>query len=216
MSRRIRLVVVDDHSLFRRGLVSLLSEMPDFEVVGEAGNGTETLPLIARVDPDLILLDINMPGMDGIQTVEALRKAHSRARIMMLTVSQQDSDLIGAIVAGADGYLLKNTEPEDLRTSLLRMAQGDSVLSPEVTKTVMHALTRQQVGAANNPLSDRELEVLDCLSGGQTTLQIATRLFISENTVKTHIRHILEKLDAVNRTEAVSKAMQMGIIQKTE
>jgi DNA-binding NarL/FixJ family response regulator len=121
---------------------------------------------------------------------------------------------MGAIRMGADGYLLKNTEPDDLRKSILRVAGGEGALSPEVTGSVMRALARQSEITNQQPLSDRELEVLDCLASGYTTSQIGSRLYISENTVKTHVRHILEKLEASNRTEAVSKAIQLGLIQK--
>jgi DNA-binding NarL/FixJ family response regulator len=211
----LRLVVVDDHSLFRRGLVSLLVDMPEFQVVGEAGDGQEALAVIEKLKPDVVLLDLNMPIMDGIETVTALRRQSNQQRIMMLTISQNDEDLLAAIRAGADGYLLKNTEPEELRKAILRLSLGQSVLSPEVTAPVLKALARSpQIPKVL--LSDRELEVMHCLADGQTTLQIAARLFISENTVKTHVRHILEKLEASNRTEAVSKAIQMGLIQRSE
>jgi DNA-binding NarL/FixJ family response regulator len=213
-STPLRLAVVDDHALFRRGLVGLLSDMPEFRVVGEASNGREALSMIQSSEPDVVLLDVNMPEMDGIQTVEALRKLRLPLHILMLTISQHEEDLMGAIRMGADGYLLKNTEPDDLRKSILRVAGGEGALSPEVTGPVMRALARQSEITNQPPLSDRELEVLACLADGQTTSQIATNLFISENTVKTHVRHILEKLEASNRTEAVSKAIQMGLIQK--
>jgi two-component system nitrate/nitrite response regulator NarL len=214
--KQLRLVVVDDHALFRRGLVSLLSEMSEFRVVGEANNGREAMDVIKQTNPDIVLLDVNMPVMDGIETVQELRGRKLPVRILMLTISQNDEDLLGAIKAGADGYLIKNTEPEQLRLSLLRIAEGEGVLSPEVTAPVMRALAHPMDRAERPSLSDRELEVLDCLASGQTTQQIASRLFISDNTVKTHIRHILEKLEASNRTEAVSKAIQTGLIQRKE
>ncbi len=215
-STRIRLVVVDDHALFRRGLVGLLKDMLEFEVVGEADDGLSALDLIQQVHPDVVLMDVNMPRMDGIQTMQTLRSRHADVRVLMLTISQDDEDLLGAIQAGADGYLLKNTEPEELRRSIQRVAQGQGVLSPEVTATILKAAARRGTPDSDGLLSDRELEVLACLAEGQTTLQIASKLFISENTVKTHIRHILEKLEAANRTEAVSKAIQLGLIQKKE
>ncbi len=213
---RIRIVVVDDHVLFRRGLVSLLSDMSEFEVVGEAGNGLDAMEVVKQARPEIVLMDINMPRMDGILAVQGLREANIPVKILMLTISQENDDLLGAIHAGADGYLLKNTEPEELRRSILRVCQGQGALSPEVTTTVLKIVARHQGGETQTLLSDRELEVLTCLADGQTTIQIANRLFISENTVKTHIRHILEKLEASNRTEAVSKAIQFGLIQKHE
>ena len=214
MSERLRLVVVDDHALFRRGLVGLLRDMPEFEVAAEASNGEQALAVLAQVQADIILLDLNMPVMDGLGVVEAVRRAGDKPRILMLTISQNDADLLAAIRAGADGYLLKNTEPEDLRRALLRVAQGQSVLSPEVTAPVLRALIQSGNEAPQSMLSEREMEILDLLALGQTTQQIASGLFLSENTIKTHVRHILEKLGAANRTEAVSKAMQMGILRQ--
>ncbi len=211
----IRLVVVDDHALFRAGLVSLLSEMPEFKVVGEAQDGKEAIDVVQLVHPDVILLDVNMPVMDGLETVTALRKMDKKPRIIMLTISKRDDDLFGAIQAGAEGYLLKNAEPEELRSGIISVFEGKSVLSPEVTRKVMQAVASMQSYTPDAGLSRRELEVLDCLAQGKTTLQIASDLYVSENTVKTHVRHILDKLEAANRAEAVSKATQMGII-KTE
>ena len=211
----IKLVVVDDHALFRRGLVGLLESMPEFSVVGEAGNGQEALVVIEKTRPDILLLDVNMPVMDGVTTVQMLRSRRSPLRILMLTISQSEDDLFGAIKAGADGYMLKNAEPDALRDTLLHIARGDRVLAPEVTGPVLKAFSRLVSNEQAPLLSDRELEVLNCLATGQTTQQISHNLYISENTVKTHIRHILEKLEASNRTEAVSKAMQLGLIQKT-
>jgi DNA-binding NarL/FixJ family response regulator len=211
---RYRLVVVDDHALFRRGLIGLLGDMPEFSVVGEAGDGTEALALIEKTHPDMILMDVNMPRMDGITLVQTLRGQKNPVHILMLTISQDDGDLLRAIKAGANGYILKNTEPEDLRLALLRVASGQGALSPEVIGSVMTALSRATLTPPTEVLSDRELEVLDCLAEGLTTLQIGAKLYISENTVKTHIRHILEKLEASNRTEAVGKATQLGLIHK--
>ncbi len=214
MSERLRLVVVDDHALFRRGLVGLLRDMPEFEVAAEASNGEQALAVLAQVQADIVLLDLNMPVMDGLGVVEAVRRMGDQPRILMLTISQNDADLMAAIRAGADGYLLKNTEPEDLRRALLRVAQGQSVLSPEVTAPVLRVVMKSGHESPPAVLSEREMEILDLLALGQTTQQIARGLFLSENTIKTHVRHILEKLGAVNRTEAVSKAMQMGILRQ--
>lgn len=130
----------------------------------------------------------------------------------MLTISKSEEDLFGAIAAGADGYLLKNAEPEELCKSILLVSQGLSVLSPQITRQVMRAVSLEPGASPDNGLSSREMEVLECLAQGYTTTKIAEELFISENTVKTHVRHILEKLEAANRAEAVSKATQMGLI----
>jgi DNA-binding NarL/FixJ family response regulator len=209
--QRVRVVVVDDHALFRAGLVGLLADMPEFQVVGEASNGEEAVLVVERTRPDVILMDVNMPVMNGLQAVERISK-HTSAHIIMLTISRQEDDLFTAIAAGADGYLLKNAEPEELRKAILNIVDGKSVLSPEVTRPVLKALVSASFPLNDKVLSKREIEVLDCLARGLTTTQIAAQLFVSENTIKTHIRHILEKLGASNRAEAVSKAGQMGLL----
>jgi DNA-binding NarL/FixJ family response regulator len=212
---KIRLAVVDDHALFRAGLISLLGEMAEFQVVGEASNGQAALELVRRTRPDVLLLDVNMPGLSGVDVVRALRSSsqQDQCRVIMLTISKSEEDLLGAISAGADGYLLKNAEPDELRRAITLVYQGMSVLSPQVTRQVLRAaMTSELNRAAESGLSSREMEVLECLSQGKTTTQIAGELFISENTVKTHVRHILEKLEASNRAEAVSKATLMGLI----
>jgi DNA-binding NarL/FixJ family response regulator len=211
--KKVRLVVVDDHALFRAGLVSLLAQMPELEVVGEAGNGRQAIEVIQRTRPDIALIDVNMPEMGGVETVEALQKMEN-LRVVMLTISKHDDDLFGAIAAGAHGYLLKNSEPEELRRAILLVADGKSVLSPEVTGRVLKAVSNARGMPSEIGLSKREMEVLDCLAVGKTSAQIASDLFITENTVKTHVRHILEKLEAANRAEAVSRAIQMGLIRR--
>ncbi len=215
MPRKLRLVVVDDHALFRAGLISLLNNFPEFEVVGEAEDGRQALKVIHTQMPDLVLMDVNMPIMDGVKTVTTLRQAGNKVPILMLTVSQRDEDLFGAIAAGADGYLLKNAEPEELRSDIFNVAAGKGVLSPELTKRVLHAVVRRQVPATSSNLSEREIEVLQEMARGKNTSAIAKALFISENTVKTHIRRIFEKLDVHTRSEAISKAIQQNLIRKS-
>lgn len=209
----IRIVVVDDHALFRAGLVNLLSDFQEFSIVGEAGNGKDALGIVSSTEPDVVLLDVNMPVMDGVDTVAELKKT-SKARILMLTISKHEEDLFGAITAGADGYLLKNAEPEELKKSIIAVYEGKGILSPDVTAKVLKAVVSKQGFVPDAGLSKREIEVLECLAQGMTTTQIADHLYISENTVKTHVRRILEKLDAGNRTEAVSKATMMGLIRQ--
>ena len=213
--RSIRLVIVDDHALFRSGLVSLIQGMPAFEVVGVAGNGREAIEIVQRTHPDVVLMDVNMPVMGGVETVRILRQREN-CHILMLTISKQEEDLFGAIAAGADGYLLKNATPEELAMAIHRVYEGLSVLAPEVTRQVLRAVNPDQSRTMDLGLSSREMEVLVCLSQGMTTAQISSDLFISENTVKTHVRHILEKLEASNRAEAVSKAMQLGLISREQ
>jgi DNA-binding NarL/FixJ family response regulator len=211
----IRLLVVDDHALFRTGLISLLAGMSEFEVVGEAGSGEEALNLVGKTNPDVVLMDVNMPGMGGVETVKAIKEIED-CRILMLTISKNDDDLFGAISAGADGYLLKNASPDELCKSILNVNAGMSVLSPEITRRVIQAVNVDQTTLSNRGLSKREMDVLHCLAKGRTTSQVSTDLFISENTVKTHVRHILEKLEASNRAEAVSKAVLLGLIRQEE
>jgi DNA-binding NarL/FixJ family response regulator len=210
--RKIRIAVVDDHSLFRHGLVSLLSDMEEFKVVSEAGNGSEALRVIAETSPDLVLMDVNMPIMNGVEALSAIRQTHPDLKVLMLTISQNDTDLIGAIAAGANGYLLKDAEPEELRITILQVMQGNSVLSPKVTEKVFESLRRAQQYHGQTLLSSREVEVLGLMAKGLSTRKIADSLYISENTVKTHIRHILEKLEVNNRAQAVSKALEMRYI----
>jgi DNA-binding NarL/FixJ family response regulator len=204
---------VDDHGLFRAGLVSLLTTISEFEIVGEAGDGREALSVIDEKKPDVVLLDVNMPVMGGVEMVEAIQEKDP-PKILMLTISKHDEDLFGAIAAGADGYLLKDAEPEELRRAINLVAEGKSVLSPEVTSRVLKAVSSSHGIPPDIALSKREMDVLKCLARGMTSSQIATELFISENTVKTHVRHILEKLEASNRAEAVSRAIQLGIIRQ--
>jgi DNA-binding NarL/FixJ family response regulator len=212
--KQIRLVVVDDHALFRAGLVSLLEEMSEFKVVGEAVNGRDALAVIQKQAPDIVLLDVNMPIMNGVETVAALKKEGIKTGIIMLTISRHEEDLFGAIQGGADGYLLKNSEPDELRKAIMQVAEGQSVISPEVTRPLLKAVAHNHGIILDGGLSKREVEVLERLAQGKTTTQISEDLFVSENTVKTHVRHILGKLEASNRAEAVSKAGQMGLIRQ--
>ena len=211
MSGGIRVFVVDDHALFRRGLVSLLAEMEEFQVVGESSNGADALESIPVIAPDVILLDINMPGMSGVETLSALRHKGMETPVLMLTISQQEDDLVGAIRAGANGYMLKNMEPESLRQRIKQVVAGESVLAPEVTEQVFGMVRSGKLGVTRL-LSEREVQTLRLLSHGSSTSQIAERMSISENTVKTHIRNILAKLEVGSRTEAVAKAVQLNLI----
>jgi DNA-binding NarL/FixJ family response regulator len=211
MTEEIRLVVVDDHALFRRGLVGLLAEMPGFKVVGEAAGGDEALEIIDAQKPDVVLLDINMPNMSGIETVAALKSRGICSAVLMLTISQHEEDVLGAIRAGANGYLLKSSEPESLQETIRLVAAGKSVLAPEVTEQILRMVRNGPVDSIHS-LTEREVEILTFLARGLTTSQIAAELFISENTIKTHVRHILAKLEVNNRAEAVAKATHLGLV----
>jgi DNA-binding NarL/FixJ family response regulator len=211
MPEPITILVVDDHPLFRRGLVGLLSEQSDCRVVGEASSGPQALKLCRHSQPDVVLLDVHMPEGGGLEIVPAL-KQDLGVQVLMLTISDQDQDLLGAIQAGADGYLLKSAEPEELCRAIRQVATGQSVLSPEVTARVMKAAVRPQNHKPGVNLSPREREVLAELARGATTAEIASGLVISSSTVKTHVSHILEKLGAANRAEAVGRAAALGLL----
>lgn len=211
MTEAVRVLVADDHALFRRGLVGLLSEQPDIEPVGEAHSGPEAVQLSRQLRPDVVLMDVHMPGGGGIEAVRALKQG-AGVHVLMLTISEKDDDLWGAIAAGADGYLLKSAEPDELCRAIRRVASGQGALSPEITATVMRAASQARSREPAIELSQREREVLAELAHGATTIEIARRLVISESTVKTHVRHILEKLGASNRAEAVGRATALGLI----
>lgn len=210
MSETIKLMLVDDHALFRRGLAGLLADDEAFQVVAQAGSGREALALAVRHCPDVVLLDVHMPGDDGVETARRL-KASVPARILMLTVSDKDEDLLGALAAGADGYLLKNAAPEALARAIRQVVSGGGALSPEIMPQVMQAAGRAR--QERPALSPREREVLQALAEGATTAEIAAALVISKNTVKTHVRRTLRKLDAANRAEAVARALSLGLIR---
>jgi DNA-binding NarL/FixJ family response regulator len=212
MSAERRLVVVDDHALFRRGLIRLLQDISGLRVVGEAGDGETALPVIRDSCPDLVLLDVNMPGKNGVEVLREIRRDLPSLPVLMLTISRDDDALLGAISAGANGYLLKNAEPETLRAVIERVLDGEAFLDPDVTGQVFDALRRLDSQRGKSLLSPRELQLVDCMRRGMTTSEMGQELFISENTVKTHVRHILEKLHAHTRADAVAKAASLNLI----
>ena len=209
MEGPIKLMLVDDHALFRQGIARLLRDDPAFVIVAEAGNGREALHQAARCQPDVVLLDVHMPGSDGVETARRLKEMGG-IKVLMLTVSDKDRDLHGALNAGADGYLLKNLEPDYLCRAIREVVSGGGALSPEITPRVMAAAARGGQPAAG--LSAREQEVLGELAHGATTAEIAATLHISPNTVKTYVRRILDKLEVSNRTEAVARAVRLGLL----
>lgn len=209
MTGAIRVMLVDDHDLFRQGVARLLGDHADFDVVAETGSGRDALHLAARHRPDVVLLDVHMPGRDGVETARRL-KAEQDVKVLMLTVSDKDRDLLGALDAGADGYLLKNADPAQLRQAIRQVVSGGGALSPEVTPRVMTAAAR---GARPElHLSSREEQVLREIAQGATTAEIAASLSISPNTVKTHVRRIFRKLEVTNRAEAVTRAMALNLL----
>ncbi len=212
MSNEIRLLIADDHTLFRQGLARLLGAYDDLDVVDQAESGPEAVRLALAHHPDVVLLDVHMPGGSGLEAV-GLIKQQMNVPVIMLTVSDQDKDLLGALSAGADGYLLKNSEPEQLHEAIRQVAAGHGALSPEITAKVMRAAAREK-RQPEISLSDREGEIVALLASGATTAEIAAALTISTNTVKTHIQRMLRKLGASNRAEAVAKAAGLGLLPK--
>lgn len=211
MPDEIRVLIVDDHLLFRRGVADILREQEGYRLAGEAENGEEGVRLCLQLNPDVVLMDVHMPGMSGVKAMKEI-KGKSATPVLMLTVSEKDEDLVHAIEAGADGYLLKNIEPDELIRAIKLATEGHAVLAPEVTDRVMRKVQRRKE-APKTELSLREEEVLAILSQGATNQEIAKKLVISENTVKTHVNKIYKKLGVSNRAEAVAKALSLGLIQ---
>jgi two-component system, NarL family, nitrate/nitrite response regulator NarL len=213
-ARRIRVVVIDDHTLFRRGITALLARVPGFEVVGEAADGFEGIRTVALHRPDVVLLDLNMPGISGIDAMHAILKEAPGTPIVMLTVSEQADDLMLALRAGALGYLLKNIESDFLVDSVRRAADGEAVMSPEMTTKLMREVRTGGTAAAQPALSPREREILAYLARGASNKEIARDLEVAESTVKIHVQHILRKLDLTSRVQAAVWAVEHGIAAK--
>ncbi|HEX6517546.1 MAG TPA: response regulator transcription factor [Nocardioidaceae bacterium] len=212
----IRVAVVDDQELFRRGLTMLLTVEEDIEVVGEAGDGVAATELAASAVPDVILMDVRMPKRSGIEACASIKDVAPTARIIMLTVSDEEADLYDAVKNGASGYLLKDSSIDEVAQAIRVVADGQSLISPSMAIKLldefkqMSRSDRQQVPSPR--LTDRELEVLKLVAQGLNNREIAKRLFISENTVKNHVRNILEKLQLHSRMEAVMYAVREKLL----
>ncbi len=206
MSESIRILVVDDHPVVRDGLAAMLNTQSDFEVVGEASDGEEAVRKVADSDPDVLLLDLEMPGVDGIETLQRLRERKARARAIVFTVFDTDERIVSAMKAGAKGYLLKGAPRGDVFRAVRVVNEGGSLLEPLIASRFLDSI--------NNPdaLTARQKEVLKLIATGLLNKEIADRLYISERTVKFHVSEILAKLGAGNRTEAVAIATQRGLI----
>jgi len=212
MSTPIRVVVVDDHTLFRRGIISLLSHERDFAVVGEAADGFEGIRTAVAQKPDVVLLDLNMPGISGLDALAAILKDAPGAHVVMLTVSEDAEDLVAALKRGAQGYLLKNIDSEFLVQSIRRAADGDSVISPEMAGKLMRQVrTGAPAAQPADVLSPREREILQQLAKGGSNKEIARDLDLAESTVKIHVQHILRKLGLASRVQAAIWAIENGI-----
>ena len=210
----IRVLIVDDHQLFRRGVSSLLAGREDIEVVGEANNGAEAVERARELMPDVVLMDIKMPELDGLAATKQLKAEMPYVRIMMLTVSETDEDLFEAIKAGASGYLLKNVDPDHLVASVLQVQRGEVPIAPTMAAKILRELTTPSEAPIQS-LTSRERQVLELLASGMANKEIAFTLKISENTVKNHLRNILEKLHLQNRVQAALYAVRMGLADRS-
>jgi DNA-binding NarL/FixJ family response regulator len=216
----MRLLLADDHTLFRSSLRSLL-EARGLEVVGEASDGKQAVEMAARLRPDLVLMDLSMPGVNGIEATRQVVAQVPEVRVVILTASMEDEDLFEALRAGAHGYLLKNLEADSFFSLLDRALAGEPALTPALSRKVLQAFSKPAPHRAEaedpDALTDREREVLELLVEGITSnRQLARRLDVSENTVKFHVRNILDKLHLHNRAQAVSHALRTGIVEPGE
>lgn len=212
----IRVLLVDDHTLFRKGLARLLEKEKAFRVVGEAGNGAEAVEKAQALTPDLVLMDIHMPGTDGLQATRAITTALPDTRVVILTISEEDKDLFEAIKSGAHGYLLKTVEPETLYALLKGVFRGEAPLSrataAKILKQFADRARKPRETAPGDDLTAREREVLELLVSGRTNKEIGATLTIAENTVKNHLKSILAKLHLHNRVQAAALAIQQGLV----
>lgn len=209
----IRVLITDDHGVVRQGLRMFLSLDPDIEVIGEAENGAEALEMVRELKPDVVLMDLLMPVMDGISATEAIRTELPEVEVIALTSVLEDVSVSGAVKAGAIGYLLKNTEAEELHRAIRGAAEGQVQLAPEAAARLMRELRAPEGPEA---LTERETEILKLLARGKANKQIASELFVEEKTVKTHVSNILKKLDAKSRTQAALHAVRTGLVRLEE
>lgn len=204
----IRLLIVDDHPIFRDGLRGVFAADADFAVVGEAENGAVAVARSVALQPDVVLMDLRMPGMGGVEAIRRLRETAPAVRVLVLTTYDTDSDVLPAIEAGATGYLLKDAPSDELMRAVRAAARGESVLAPTVAGVLMGQVRRP----ASDTLSQRELDVLKLVAGGTTNRDAAAQLFVSEATIKTHLLHIYEKLGVRDRAAAVGEAYRRGLL----
>ena len=206
---RVRLIIADDHPVVRTGLQGMLAGQPDLEVAGEATTGIEAVDLVEKLRPDVVLMDLRMPEMDGVTAISEIKALQPEVHVLVLTTYDTDADILPAIEAGAAGYLLKDAPREDLFRAIRAAARGEAVLAPGVAARLMDRMR----APAEEALTAREIEVLSLVAQGGSNKGIAHRLHISEATVKTHLVHIYDKLGVADRTAAVTTAVQRGILR---
>lgn len=207
-----RILLVDDHPMMRRGLRDLLDLEDDLETVGEAGNGEDAIRLAQQIEPDLILMDLNMPGIDGLETTRRMRDADIDARIIMFTVSDEQGHVLEALRNGADGYLLKDMEPERLLEHIRQAATGQMTLSPQLTQILAQALRGDDRSKSLDELTERERQILRQIAHGYSNKMIARKLDITEGTVKVHVKRVLHKLGMRSRVEAAVWAVENDLV----
>ena len=210
----MRVVLADDHPLFRDGVASLLTAW-GHEVVGMAGNGVEAVALVERLQPDLVLMDVAMPGLSGLEATRHLAASRPGTAIVMLTASEDEDDLFAAVKSGARGYLLKNLEAGQLRVMIDAVGRGEAAISPATAARIIAEFGRPAPIPSPDRLTERETDVLRLVVAGQRNKEIGAQLGISENTVKFHLRNILEKLHAESRTEVAARAVREGLVPPT-
>jgi DNA-binding NarL/FixJ family response regulator len=216
--KSIRILLVDDQTMFRDGMRVLLSTQPDFQIVGEAADGEQAIHKAAALHPDVVLMDLRMPVLDGAAATRRLRAAQPNVRVIVLTTFNEDAAIFDGLRAGATGYLLKDAPTEKLYEAIRAAARGESFLQPSVASRVVAEFARlserppDASQALVDPLSTRELEILRLLAGGSTNREIALQLFIAEGTVKNHVTNIFSKLDVTDRTRAAIKARELGLL----
>jgi len=207
----IRILIVDDHAVVRKGLAMVLRLEPDLEVIGEAENGRAGLEAAQRLNPDIALVDLTMPEMDGQEMALALRKSNPRAKVMMLTGTEVDDRVFDLVAAGIEGYVLKQIEPGELVRAIRAVVHGEAYLHPDVMKRIVGRIQPQRPPSIS--LTPRELEVLEWMATSNTYKQIALQLSVSEETIRSHAKNILEKMKQPNRSQAVLSAMRLGLIK---
>lgn len=212
-SRRIRIVLADDHTVLRDGLAHLLNTEQDFEVVGVAGDGLEAVQIIKELAPDIVLMDLQMPRLSGVEAIRQLQELHLPTNIIILTTFDTDEYIFDGIQAGAKGYLLKDVGREDLCRTIRLVSQGQTLTQPAITARLFKLLAQDNAKKSELALTDRELDVLKLVARGDRNKEIAAKLSISESTVKSYVTTIMQKFNVTDRTEAAIYAVQKGIIK---